>query len=318
MDEYEIQKSTTEWASDEYCSLIWNMFYKDYEIKPFISKYRELYTKWLSEPDSMFPPRLVKKEDLQYYDDGLLPGHIYLIYWLNKQKSTIKYPVYFEFEYGINPQFARNQLFEHGFIDDNNRMTDKGLSAVKNHIDIIEERHPQPKHTYLPLLHIPVDAFPKFDLSRMNEGYSKIPDSDLGLVNTTFDLTNKLIKDFLCQIHYETIHQITDLIYEIDYTFYIYEPYTDTGRRRHLPFSVVFSSKKDNDLDFPFIEGGMSYDRDGIINEFAATFRRPETIMIYGKQVKGEIFIDKADTLGVSKIMPLYRDKNKPLVPDHI
>ena len=124
--------------------------------------------------DNMLPHSLIKRERMQYYENGLLPGHIYLIYWLSKQK-TIKYPVYFEFEYGINPQFARDQLLEFGFIDDDNKMTEKGLSVVKAHIDIVEERHPQLKYTGLPLLRIPVDDFPKVIFNGMRTGCSEIP-----------------------------------------------------------------------------------------------------------------------------------------------
>lgn len=34
-------------------------------------------------------------------EDGLLPGHIYMLYWLNKFTNK-RIPQYFEYEYGID------------------------------------------------------------------------------------------------------------------------------------------------------------------------------------------------------------------------
>ena len=83
----------------------------------------------------------VKKDMMIRYPDGLLPGHIYLLYWLeNIHRKRI--PSYFEYRYGIDFAKERHFLFEQGFLDAQNKLTIKGEQAVQNHIEVIENHNP--------------------------------------------------------------------------------------------------------------------------------------------------------------------------------
>lgn len=93
-------------ASDDYCKKLYQMFYKDYPEMPFISKDRELNTNWIEQVKlSGVTP---KKEKMVRYPDNLLPGHVYMLYWLSKYNNK-KIPAYFEYEYGIC--FKREKFF---------------------------------------------------------------------------------------------------------------------------------------------------------------------------------------------------------------
>lgn len=74
-------------ASDTYCQKIYKRFYKDYPEKPFISQDRELNTDWIEQAE-MFPEQSIIPKSMMYrYPDGLLPGHVYMLYWLNKYNN---------------------------------------------------------------------------------------------------------------------------------------------------------------------------------------------------------------------------------------
>lgn len=44
------------------------------------------------------------------YSDGLLPGHIYMLYWLKKYKNK-RVPAYFEYRYGIDFEKEKSFFF---------------------------------------------------------------------------------------------------------------------------------------------------------------------------------------------------------------
>ena len=72
---------------------------------PFISQDREYNTDWI---DQEFVS-LVPFENMTRYDDGLLPGHAYMLYWIRKYKSGRRIPAYFEYDYGI--EFMKEREF---------------------------------------------------------------------------------------------------------------------------------------------------------------------------------------------------------------
>ena len=84
---------------------IYQKYYTDYPEKPYISNERNI-REWLERAE-MFPSQsLVSRNMMVRYNDGLLPGHIYMLYWLKKY-SNKKTPAYFEYEYGtINEQIS--------------------------------------------------------------------------------------------------------------------------------------------------------------------------------------------------------------------
>lgn len=115
-------------------------FYADYPEKPYISSERT--AKWFEQAE-LFPASLVQKQMMKRYADNLLPGHVYMLYWLKKYTNK-KVPAYFEYKYGIDFEKEKNFLFSNGFLDENNKPTVKGEAAIKKHAKVIE-KHSQPK-----------------------------------------------------------------------------------------------------------------------------------------------------------------------------
>lgn len=118
-----------------------NSFYSDYPEKPYISNERK--RDWI-EKASLFPNQcIIPKLTMTRYDNGLLPGHIYMLYWLKKYTNK-KVPAYFEYRYGINFEKEKGFLFENGYLDSLDKPTEKGERAIKQHYSVIEN-HKQPK-----------------------------------------------------------------------------------------------------------------------------------------------------------------------------
>ena len=69
-------------------------FYSDYPEIPYISDDRE--AEWIDKA-SLFNNMPVKKSMMQRFPDGLLPGHIYMLYWLGKYTNK-RAPAYFEYQ----------------------------------------------------------------------------------------------------------------------------------------------------------------------------------------------------------------------------
>ena len=69
-------------ASKHYCDKLYKMFYKGYPEMPFISQDRELNTNWIKQ-SQMFGVTPTK-EMMTRYSDGLLPGHVYMLYWIRE------------------------------------------------------------------------------------------------------------------------------------------------------------------------------------------------------------------------------------------
>jgi len=74
--------------------------YQNYPEQPYVSPDRDIDS-WLKRVEMLPVQSVVAIEMMTRNKDGLLPGHIYLLHWLNKFTNK-KVPVYFEFKYGIN------------------------------------------------------------------------------------------------------------------------------------------------------------------------------------------------------------------------
>lgn len=116
-------------------------FYSDYPEIPYIADDRE--AEWI-ERASLFEQSLVKRSMMQRYTDGLLPGHVYMLYWLGKYTNK-RVPAYFEYKYGIDFEKEKQFLFDNGFLDSANKPTEKGKRAIEEHHDVIES-HSAPKN----------------------------------------------------------------------------------------------------------------------------------------------------------------------------
>ena len=335
MDEQEtLEASKIEWASDEYCSLVWGSFYNEYENLPFISKYREQYTNWINEMGAIISHSLVSKEKLTYFDDGLFPGHIYLMYWLMEQKE-IYYPVYFEFEYGINPQFARDQLFEYGFLDESNMPTAKGMIALQKHLDVIEERHPQPKYSYFELLYFSVSQLPKFDIDSIEEGISTIPDTDKDLIEKIVKLLTDISIRAFKMVGIEEYFDLNELTYSLKHTHYDCTHLTPSGRKKKIPLTIRLDTYKEDDekkiKDLSTDElvdllnkdeeetgtglvGNICFDQEGLVHEFVFYFWNSGGLSIKGKKDDEIISIVEISESDKGKWCPIYKKEHISLL----
>ena len=124
-------------ASDEYRKKIYRLYYSDYPEMPFISKDRELNTNWI-EQASVFQNSIVKKSMMKRYSDGLLPGHIYMLYWIDKYKNK-RVPSYFEYKYGIHFEKEKKFLIEKGYLNKEGKLTESGRLTIKNHEEVIKQ-----------------------------------------------------------------------------------------------------------------------------------------------------------------------------------
>ncbi len=122
-------------ASNSYCQKIYKKYYENYPEKPFISQDRELNTNWIEQAE-MFPKQsIIPPIIMERYSDGLLPGHIYMLYWLKKYTNK-RVPSYFEYKYGIDFYKEKRFLTQNGYLV-NSKPTQKGELAINTHYDII-------------------------------------------------------------------------------------------------------------------------------------------------------------------------------------
>lgn len=115
-------------------------YYRDYPEIPYISEERKV--DWLDQA-SMFPQQsIIPKSMMTRFDDGLLPGHVYMLYWLGKYTNK-KVPVYFEYKYGVDFEKEKAFLIDNGFLDRTSKPTPKGEEAIKRHYYIVENHAPK-------------------------------------------------------------------------------------------------------------------------------------------------------------------------------
>lgn len=125
-------------ASKEYREKVYSKYYRNFPEKPFISKNRELNTNWLEQKE-MFPlTGIIPRTRMTRFSDGLLPGHVYMLYW-QKKYTNKPVPAYFEYRYGINFEKERQFLVEDGYLDTNNKPTALGDKALQEHNEVITE-----------------------------------------------------------------------------------------------------------------------------------------------------------------------------------
>lgn len=113
-------------------------YYRDYPEIPYISPDRDMED-W-NEKVSMFPNMLVKREMMVRNEDGLLPGHVYMLYWLNKY-SNKRIPAYFEYKYGLNFENELDFLQSKGLLDNKKKPTEKGFFIMEKYHNVIEEHN---------------------------------------------------------------------------------------------------------------------------------------------------------------------------------
>lgn len=125
-------------ASPEFAQRVIETYYSDYPEYPFISQDREKnIPNWITDA-AMFPQMVVPKENMKRLRNGLLPGHIYQLYWLVKINRK-RIPGYFEYRYGICFEDGIRLLKDKGFLKQDGSISAKGTKAMQTYRYIIEE-----------------------------------------------------------------------------------------------------------------------------------------------------------------------------------
>jgi SPP1 gp7 family putative phage head morphogenesis protein len=145
LDLFNSEKPTSAKATSEKQSRtskqIIKRFYADYPEIPYISNDRP--KDWIERAE-MFPKQcIIPVEMMKRYTDNLLPGHIYMLYWLKKYTNK-KVPAYFEYKYGIDFEKEKEFLCSNGYLNEKNKPTEKGEAAIQRHAEVID-KHTQPK-----------------------------------------------------------------------------------------------------------------------------------------------------------------------------
>lgn len=110
-------------------------YYKNYREQPYISPDRDM--KDWNEKANLFPKMLVQDEMMTRNEDGLLPGHVYMLYWLNRYTNK-RVPVYFEYKYGLD--FEKEVMFlqKENLLDEQRKATEKGRAIIDKYYSVIE------------------------------------------------------------------------------------------------------------------------------------------------------------------------------------
>ena len=138
LDSDSIDAAQMQPASPGYVEALRQRYFRDYPEMPFVSLDREQNTSWIHQAES-FPDMIIKPEKMVRYADGLLPGHVYMLYWMSRNKRK-RIPAYFEYDYGICFISEKAYLLENGYINNEDILTIKGLNAITEHNEVIDER----------------------------------------------------------------------------------------------------------------------------------------------------------------------------------
>lgn len=137
-------------ASPRYQKIVHDRFYRNYPEKPFVSKDRELNTNWVEQTEftvqHMKTNPLVTIDKMTRFADGLLPGHIYMLYWFGKYGAGKRIPSYFEYKYGLDFVKEQQFLIDRGYLADS-KPTARGADAIVAHFSVIEEHSPKASGT---------------------------------------------------------------------------------------------------------------------------------------------------------------------------
>lgn len=298
-------------ASDTYCQKIYKRFYKDYPEKPFISQDRELNTDWIEQAE-MFPEQSIIPKSMMYrYPDGLLPGHVYMLYWLNKYNNK-KVPSYFEYEYGINFKDEKDYLIKNEYLDSSLKPTLKGLEAVKNHIAVIEKRHPSPKYSGNPSITSPIMvSVGRIIPTNLKQGILNVPSSDRTLIDAEFKQINTFIAFALKLAHLKENLNIDtrEFSYSDNLTFYKAQPYTQTGRPAKYPLVLQYAYSTHNDLNLARdYFGSLSYTQDGNIGKARLIFwKQKRGYIIHLAMVDNQLTVKKIEKSAPSNWETIYK-----------
>lgn len=89
--------------------------YQDYPEQPYISPQRDLQA-WMDTPER-FPYGRVPRANMIRNEDGLLPGHVVMLWLVDVSQITNEsfVPQYFEYRYGVEAEEAKQLLVKKGY-----------------------------------------------------------------------------------------------------------------------------------------------------------------------------------------------------------
>lgn len=89
--------------------------YKDYAEQPFISPGRDMES-W-EKMNGLFPYGIIEKKQMQRLSEGLLPGHIVMLWRIHFNNFTNEtvIPQYFEYRYGVDSEECIETLIKLGY-----------------------------------------------------------------------------------------------------------------------------------------------------------------------------------------------------------
>ena len=252
-------------ASNRYQQIVYTSYYKNYPVKPFISKDREKNTNWLEQAAMLPKQSIIPIEIMTRFSDGLLPGHIYLLYWINKYGCQKQVPAYFEYKYGLNFIEEKKYLAENGYLL-GSVLTNKGMDAISTHNDVIEKHslestsREKAEEKFLNSNTVSVEqgiTTYSFDVGEIHnvDGRSLvlIGTNNKKIVSQSFETINKLlvvirkelkIKETM-QVPVERIAYNRNFTGKL-YTYLEYAPLTPTGKNAKYPITVHFAVKEHN------------------------------------------------------------------------
>lgn len=270
-------------ASEKYINRIIRRYYINYPEKPFISKDREENTNW-EENAAMYG--IVDRKMMMRYGDGLLPGDVYLLFWIGKRKSFKRVPSYFEYRYGISFDKELNFLRENGYLQ-GIEITDKGAEAIVNHYDVIDAHSPNRKESkeakkkYSETKPITLESnseFALFEIQNVVEKYGRnlaaVTDAHKEKIENDIQLLNSNFLPEVAMLLNENRSLIIDysnFVYDNEYTstYFIYNPLTKTGKTSKFPVTLRYRSEE---VDGYSTIGRISYLNDGRIGKANLNF----------------------------------------------
>ena len=295
--------------------IIHDTYYSNYPVKPYISDERNV-EEWM-ERTKLFPKQnIIPKIIMTPYSDGLLPGHIYMLYWLKKYKNK-RVPAYFEYRYGIDFEKEKEFLFCNKYLDANGKPTQLGLEAINKHIEVIEAQHPQPKFSETSVASSPDIKYSGRKIpENLVDGFFPIPHEDQEIISYEIDQINKLVSYALKLSHIKRRFRIdaSRFVYLKSHTYYEGNPFTPSGRPKKIPLILHYDYKNDDqilesDIDRDFF-GEIGYLQNGHIAKARLIFWfKKEGYIIHLGIVDNILTVKKVEKSGDPTWIPIYKLK---------
>ncbi len=278
-------------ASDRYRDKIYRKHYSAYPVKPYISLDREMNTNWLEQAEHFPKQAIIPVNIMTPFSDGLLPGHIYLLYWVGKNGQK-RVPSYFEYKYGIEFEKEKKHLINNGYLADN-KPTSKGAEAIVAHFDIIEAHSPEAtsakkaqkqfanSEAIFANQSIPSNGFAITETYSVNgRNLMLVADCDKAKVFEGIEVINQLLSTIKKQLKVRELLTIptSEIVFNSNfseklYTYFEYSPLTTSGKQSKYPLELYITTREHYEAS-PNFEcfGSIGYLKDNRIGSATLNF----------------------------------------------